>query len=47
MALYYDAHLEFFHQYLGGEPAPWKVEDFGNNLAFEKKEAKKDEKPAN
>ena len=47
MALYYDAHLEFFHQYLGGEPAPWKVEDFANNLAFEKKEAKKEEKPAN
>jgi dipeptidyl aminopeptidase/acylaminoacyl peptidase len=47
MAFYYDAHLDFFHQYLGGEPAPWKVEDFGNNLAFEKKDAKKDEKPAN
>jgi len=47
MALYYDAHLEFFHQYLGGEPAPWKVEDFGNNLAFEKKSAKKEEKAIN
>ena len=47
MALYYDAHLEFFHEYLGGEPAPWKVEDFANNLAFEKKDEKKEEKPAN
>jgi acetyl esterase/lipase len=44
MAFYYDAHLEFFHQYLGGAPAPWKVEDFANNLAFEKKDAKKEEK---
>ncbi|HEV8112660.1 MAG TPA: S9 family peptidase [Planctomycetota bacterium] len=47
MALYYDAHLEFFHEYLGGEPAPWKVEDFANNLAFEKKDEKKEEKPVN
>jgi len=37
MAMYYDAHLDFFHQYLGGEPAPWNVTDFANNLAFEKK----------
>jgi dipeptidyl aminopeptidase/acylaminoacyl peptidase len=47
MALYYDAHLEFFHQYLGGEPAPWKVSEFANNLAFEKKDAKKEEKSVN
>jgi dipeptidyl aminopeptidase/acylaminoacyl peptidase len=47
MALYYDAHLDFFHRYLGGEPAPWNVTDFANNLAFEKKEAKKAETPAN
>lgn len=24
MALYYNAHLEWFHTYLGGEAAPWK-----------------------
>jgi dipeptidyl aminopeptidase/acylaminoacyl peptidase len=47
MAMYYNAHLDFFHQYIGGEPAPWKVEEFANNLSFEKKDAKKDEKPAN
>jgi dipeptidyl aminopeptidase/acylaminoacyl peptidase len=23
MALYYDAHLDWFHTYLGGAPAPW------------------------
>jgi dipeptidyl aminopeptidase/acylaminoacyl peptidase len=47
MAMYYNAHLDFFHKYIGGEPAPWKVEDFANNMAFEKKDAKKEEKPAN
>jgi dipeptidyl aminopeptidase/acylaminoacyl peptidase len=47
MAMYYNAHLDFFHTYLGGEAAPWNVTDFASNLAFEKKDAKKDEKPAN
>jgi dipeptidyl aminopeptidase/acylaminoacyl peptidase len=37
MAFYYDVHLDFFHQWLGGEPAPWDVTDFANNLAFKKK----------
>lgn len=37
MAFYYTAHLEFFHTHLGGEPAPWSVKDFANNLAFKKK----------
>ncbi len=27
MPLYYNAHLEWFHKYLGGAPAPWKSED--------------------
>lgn len=27
MPLYYNAHLEWFHQYLGGAPAPWSSED--------------------
>jgi len=43
MAFYYDVHLDFFHRWLGGEPAPYDVEDFANNLAF-KKQA---EPPAN
>jgi hypothetical protein len=39
MAMYYTAHLEFFREHLGGEAAPWSVEDFANNLAFKKKAA--------
>jgi dipeptidyl aminopeptidase/acylaminoacyl peptidase len=27
MALYYDAHLDWFHRYLGGAPAPWDPKD--------------------
>ena len=30
MPLYYNAHLEWFHKYLGGDPAPWKSEDMVN-----------------
>ena len=30
MPLYYNAHLEWFHKYLGGAPAPWKSEDMVN-----------------
>jgi dipeptidyl aminopeptidase/acylaminoacyl peptidase len=26
MPLYYNAHLEWFHKYLGGDPAPWNSE---------------------
>jgi dipeptidyl aminopeptidase/acylaminoacyl peptidase len=32
MAFYYNAHLDFFHTYLGGEPAPWDVEAHARNL---------------
>ena len=28
MAFYYNAHLDFFHQWLGGEPAPWDVVEY-------------------
>jgi dipeptidyl aminopeptidase/acylaminoacyl peptidase len=35
MALYYTAHLDWFHRYLGGDPAPWPVEDFANNAVFD------------
>lgn len=31
MPLYYDAHLDWFHKYLGGKPAPWDVEKMINN----------------
>lgn len=27
MPLYYNAHLEWFHKYLGGDPAPWSTEE--------------------
>jgi dipeptidyl aminopeptidase/acylaminoacyl peptidase len=31
MLVYYNAHLEWFHKYLGGEPAPWNTEKMINN----------------
>ena len=31
MPLYYNAHLEWFHQYLGGAPAPWDTQKMVNN----------------
>lgn len=34
MPLYYNAHLEWFHKYLGGAPAPWKSEDMVKNGDF-------------
>ena len=36
MALYYTAHLEWFHQYLGGEVPPWTTEQFLRNAVFDK-----------
>ncbi|MBK7642876.1 MAG: S9 family peptidase [Planctomycetes bacterium] len=36
MAFYYDAHLDFFHTYLGGEPAPYDVKQYSRNLQFSK-----------
>ena len=38
MPLYYNAHLEWFHDYLGGEPAPWDSRDMVNNRAYKDKE---------
>ncbi len=35
MALYYSAHLEWFHQYLGGDPPPWTTEQFLRNAVFD------------
>jgi dipeptidyl aminopeptidase/acylaminoacyl peptidase len=34
MPLYYNAHLEWFHEYLGGDPAPWKSLDLIRDRAF-------------
>ena len=36
MPVYYNAHLEWFHTYLGGAPAPWKTEDLVRNQVFGK-----------
>jgi len=36
MAFYFNAHLDFFHKYLGGEPAPYDVTAHSRNLQFEK-----------
>ncbi|MCE9594653.1 MAG: S9 family peptidase [Planctomycetes bacterium] len=37
MAFYYDAHLDFFAKWLGGEKAPYDVTEFSRNLAFTKR----------
>ena len=29
MPVYYNAHLEWFHKYLGGAPAPWDTPEDG------------------
>lgn len=35
MPLYYNAHLEWFHKYLGGDPAPWDSKKLVRNQIFE------------
>ncbi len=35
MPLYYNAHLEWFHKYLGGKPAPWDSKKMVRNLYLE------------
>jgi len=35
MPLYYNAHLDWFHQYLGGNPAPYDMTKMVRNQAFE------------
>jgi dipeptidyl aminopeptidase/acylaminoacyl peptidase len=35
MILYYTAHLEWFHKYLGGEAPPWTTEQFLRNAVFD------------
>jgi dipeptidyl aminopeptidase/acylaminoacyl peptidase len=36
MPLYYDAHLEWFHEYLGGDPAPWDSKEMIRNRVYKK-----------
>jgi dipeptidyl aminopeptidase/acylaminoacyl peptidase len=35
MPVYYNAHLEWFHTYLGGAPAPWSTEELIRNRVFD------------
>jgi dipeptidyl aminopeptidase/acylaminoacyl peptidase len=37
MPLYYNAHLDWFHKYLGGDPAPYDMLKMVRNQAFESK----------
>ncbi len=37
MAFYYNVHLAFFHEHLGGGKAPWDVIEHSRNLAFGEK----------
>jgi hypothetical protein len=41
MALYYTAHLEWFHQYLGGAAPPWTTEQFLRNSVFDRATGKR------
>lgn len=34
MPVYYNAHLEWFHRWLGGDPAPWSTEALVRNRVF-------------
>ncbi len=36
MPVYYNAHLDWFHKYLGGDPAPYDMAKMIRNQAFEK-----------
>jgi dipeptidyl aminopeptidase/acylaminoacyl peptidase len=51
MALYYTAHLDWFHKYLGGGAPPWSTEAFLRNAVFDtsgkrvEDESKKEPKP--
>jgi len=41
MALYYTAHLDWFHRYLGGDGPPWSVEAFAENAVFDWKSGRR------
>jgi dipeptidyl aminopeptidase/acylaminoacyl peptidase len=36
MPFYYNAHLDWFHKYLGGDPAPYDMTKMWRNLAYQK-----------
>jgi dipeptidyl aminopeptidase/acylaminoacyl peptidase len=40
MVLYYAAHLDWFHTYLGGEPSPWDPKALAGNAVFGAKDEK-------
>ncbi len=41
MALYYTAHVEWFHQHLGGGAPPWTTEQFLRNSVFDRATGKR------
>ena len=41
MALYYTAHLEWFHKYLGGGGPPWTTDQFLRNQVFDRDSGKR------
>lgn len=41
MALYYTAHLEWFHKHLGGGAPPWSTEQFLRNSVFDRESGKR------
>ena len=41
MALYYTAHLEWFHKHLGGGGPPWSTEQFLRNAVFDRETGKR------
>ncbi len=43
MSLYYNAHLEWFHEHLGGAPAPWDSRDVAHNRVFEEDQKRLEE----
>ncbi len=45
MVLYYAAHLDWFHRYLGGDPSPWDPQALARNAVFGTDDAKAAAKP--
>ena len=43
MVLYYAAHLDWFHRYLGGGPSPWDPEALARNAVFGAESGPKEE----
>jgi len=41
MALYYTAHLEWFHKYVGGGAPPWSTDAFLRNAVFDRETGKR------